>query len=251
MVAARDLPGNSRATGQWPAPRRPLAGRERAGPFTAPRRPAAGRRTHRNERGPGPLEPVYRSTADEVLETVVVGQKSLGKSIKSGERIPRLLETDLDAARLDRDTGRQAVHAARRLRGYHGNANRSRTGLMEILHETVTTVEFTPERTSRNSPLERAKQTRPPENENSTGQLSAEQTHQRRGMTTGNTEQFLQITTSNQIAIQPLQLFNRIRKREQPADRGRHRSVPEANPRIRRALPQRGAERRYRKNLER
>ena len=215
MIRARDLPGNSRATGPWPAPRRPLTGRAPAGPFTAPHRPAAGRRTHRNERGPGPLEPGCRSTADEVLETVVVGQKSLGKSIKSGERIPRLLETDLDAARLDRDTGRQAVHPSRRLRRYHGNANRSRTGLMQVLHETITTFELAAERTTRDRLLERAKQTRPPENENRTGHLSPEDAHQRRGATTRDTEQFLQVTTGDQIAIQPLQLFNSIRKREQ------------------------------------
>lgn len=233
--------------GPAPAARRPHAGRPVHGPSPASGRPP---RTHRNKRRPGPLEPVCRSTADEVLETVVVGQKSLGKSIKSRERITRLLETDLDAARLDRDTGRQAVHPSRRLRRYHGNADRSRTGLMQVLHETVTTVELTPERTSSDSALERPKQTRPPEDENSTGHLSAEDTHQGRGTTTGDTEQFLQITTGDQIAIQPLQLFNCIRKREQPANRGRHRSVPEANPRIRRALPQRGAERRYRKNLE-
>ena len=124
------------------------------------------------------------STADEVLETVVVREKSLREGIESRERITRLLETDLNAARLDRHTGRQAVHPPRRLRWDHRDTNGSRTGLTEVLHETITTFELTGERTARDRLLERAKQTRPPENENSTRQLGAEHTHQRRGTTT-------------------------------------------------------------------
>ena len=46
--------------------------------------------------------------------------------------------------------------------------------------------------------------------------------------------------------IELLELFNRIRKRELPTDRWRQRSIPGADPRTKRALTQRGAERRYR-----
>ena len=101
-----------------------------------------------------------------------MGQKNLDERTKSRECFTRVLETNLDGSRFDRDTGRQAIHPPGRLRRNRRYTNRSRPGLTEVMDKTVTTLDLTGERAVRNGRLEGAKQTPPLENEDRPGQLA-------------------------------------------------------------------------------